>query len=47
MIAERNIKKGEPLYINYNTMNNTCFFIKYGFVELNHKSNDVTIYVQL
>jgi len=47
MVAGRDIRAGETLYISYNVMSNTHFFLNYGFLELGNSLNDVLFYIKL
>jgi hypothetical protein len=43
MIAHQEIKKGDQIHINYGNKPNLDFFLFYGFLEADNKSNCVIL----
>jgi len=46
-VAEKDIAKGEPVYISYGTKCNSRFFLHYGFIYENNQANTVAITLYL
>ena len=45
MLARRDVKAGESLFVNYHTMTNTDSLINYSFIIPNNEDNDVAIWI--
>ena len=46
-VAEKDIAKGETVYISYGTKCNSRFFLHYGFIFLDNEANEIPITIAL